>query len=564
MATGGPYDFFIRLWNPETGLEVAAFPGQVYDHGCGLAFSPDGKKIAYGHGGGVGLVDLETKKKLADFPGYRVYNLAFSPNGKMLAIGSAGNASLWDLSNTKKALATFDKTGHAAVTFSPDSKTLAIRGDEKTVKLWDIAGAREMTTIPNNPNYSGQILFSPDGGTLAIPQLNSTVLLWDVAGDKERLVLKGGNPTRIAFSPDGQTLAGGGYGGLVTFWETATGKVKFQAHPTHVGAVAFSPDGKTLATGDGGGALRFWDAATGKEKNPLTGYSQPVGGVWVTPDGKSIISCDGRPGWPPQSFTLKEWNLANEKKVVPHKGNGWGFGGRGGILAPDGKTFAEVGEGGIHLRDLGTGKKINRIKISQGEDADVIAFSPHGNLFAIGGRNKTLAVRNTNNNLEEPRNFSAPADVLCLAFAPDNKTLISGGADGVIHIWDVSTGQKKMSLPSQGQGIVSLAVAPDGKSFATGTESVGLKLWNLQTGKELASFPGHHSRINSLVFSPDSKRLFSAGMDGRVIKWVSPLDKHEWKFPGGVNSLALSADGRHLITANGNGTIYVLRLAAAQ
>ncbi len=36
------------------------------------------------------------------------------------------------------------------------------------------------------------------------------------------------------------------------------------------------------------------------------------------------------------------------------------------------------------------------------------------------------------------------------------------------------------------------------------------------------------------------------------------MNLREWQLPGPVNGVA--ADGRHLATANGNGTVYILRL----
>ncbi len=36
----------------------------------------------------------------------------------------------------------------------------------------------------------------------------------------------------------------------------------------------------------------------------------------------------------------------------------------------------------------------------------------------------------------------------------------------------------------------------------------------------------------------------------------------EWELPGPVQALALARDGRHVATANSNGTVYVLRLPA--
>jgi WD40 repeat protein len=57
--------------------------------------------------------------------------------------------------------------------------------------------------------------------------------------------------------------------------------------------------------------------------------------------------------------------------------------------------------------------------------------------------------------------------------------------------------------------------------------------------------------------------IASAGRDGRIIVWdVAAGDKfREWHLPGPVWDIAFAADGRHLATANGNGTVYVLRLA---
>ena len=68
-----------------------------------------------------------------------VNSVAFSPDGKMLA--SAGlSITLWDVA-TGKEQATLK--GHRGlvncVAYSPDGKTLASGGEDKTIKLWDVA-----------------------------------------------------------------------------------------------------------------------------------------------------------------------------------------------------------------------------------------------------------------------------------------------------------------------------------------------------------------------------------------------------------------------------------------
>jgi WD40 repeat protein len=56
--------------------------------------------------------------------------------------------------------------------------------------------------------------------------------------------------------------------------------------------------------------------------------------------------------------------------------------------------------------------------------------------------------------------------------------------------------------------------------------------------------------------------LASAGHDGRIILWdvAKQAKVREWQMPGPVLAVGFAPDGRHLAAANGNGTVYVLRL----
>lgn len=53
---------------------------------------------------------------------------------------------------------------------------------------------------------------------------------------------------------------------------------------------------------------------------------------------------------------------------------------------------------------------------------------------------------------------------------------------------------------------------------------------------------------------------------GRLALWDIPSAKVVWQhdLPGVVYHLAFAPDGRHLLTANSNGTLYVLRMASPQ
>ena len=46
-----------------------------------------------------------------------------------------------------------------------------------------------------------------------------------------------------------------------------------------------------------------------------------------------------------------------------------------------------------------------------------------------------------------------------------------------------------------------------------------------------------------------------------VLDMPAGKKEKEWQFPGPVHGLAFAPDSRHLAVANGNGTIYILRLS---
>ena len=267
----------------------------------GVAFSPDGKTIAAGYGGGWGgdggvvLWDVAARKRLADDPlpvkEGDVRGVAFSPDGKTIAagysvVGGGSGVVLWDVA-ARKRLADDPlpvKEGRVSgVAFSPDGKTIAagyggVGGGYGGggVVLWDVAARKRLADDPlpvKDGDVSG-VAFSPDGKTIAAGYRFVVgvggVVLWDVAARKrladDPLPVKEGYVSGVAFSPDGKTIAagyGGGVGGVgvggVVLWDVAARK-RLADDPLpvkegYVSGVAFSPDGKTIAAEYGVGGV---------------------------------------------------------------------------------------------------------------------------------------------------------------------------------------------------------------------------------------------------------------------------------------------------------------------
>jgi hypothetical protein len=69
--------------------------------------------------------------------------------------------------------------------------------------------------------------------------------------------------------------------------------------------------------------------------------------------------------------------------------------------------------------------------------------------------------------------------------------------------------------------------------------------------------------VHTVAYAPGGSVLASTAEDRRVVLWdpVARAKRREWTLPGVVHDVAFAPDSRHLATANGNGTVYILRLA---
>jgi WD40 repeat protein len=267
----------------------------IVKHAGYLTFSRDGRTLAVGSGTTVQLIDVtrgETRITLVH-PEFAIRGVAFSPDGHRLAIGSSdGAAIICNAATGSRGLKIRANRSGAQLqdlAFSPDGRLLATASEDTTAQVWTATSGRRLQTLTHD-GVVYDLAFSPDGRLLATASFDGTARVWEAASGRQLLTLAHVREVYgIAFSPDGQLLATGCRDKSARVWDVASGrKVLAVTHGDAVLGVAFSPEG-LLATASADRTARVWDSATGGQLLTLP-HDGIVDRAVFSPDGSQLAT----------------------------------------------------------------------------------------------------------------------------------------------------------------------------------------------------------------------------------------------------------------------------------
>ena len=572
-----------QIFDAATLRERAAFGNSDIET---AVYSPDGKTLITANSQELWLWDIggpEPKKRvrLSDQVGGGPV-LAISKDGKTLVVGSFDQGPrIWDLGAAKPRKRLAVKGGIRPYYLAPDGKSLITVVDNK-LHLWDISSDEPKDRgVLHDYQGGGPAAFSPDSKTLVTvdPSVDSGgggpgLQFWDVATPKPTRTksIKVPYTVSIAFAPDGKTLAwSSAYNdyNVLRLAELTGPEPELKATITlPASIVQFTSDGKSLVTMTANN-LRIFDVTGAgiQERVPAQGHAYVLRDAMISPDGKIAVTFDG--------VLLRFWDLTGPapRLRVEQK-----IGVQSASFSPDSKTLASSdGYSTVLLWDMTAAEPEIRAKILPDKAVQLrqVAFAADGKALALyeaaGTENR---IRLWDVSGDDPKEKAILAGCQGpFVLGPDGTTLACGNdaknwLPGSLQLWDLSGKEPKKSSEPFGEAYVGLALSPNGKTLASFEYGKGVKLWDLSGAKpklrtvlEDPDFDVHYS--GTPAFAPDGKTLaYAAGktvslwdVQGRQAKRL-----RKWHPPGDVAKVTFAPDGRHLITANGNGTAYVLRL----
>ena len=314
----------------------------------------------------------------------------------------------------------FVQKGHTypvwLVAISSDSRYIVSRGNDKTIKLWDLQSGEMIRTFEVDRYMSISIT---NDGKCIVSGCRDETILWDLQSGEMIRKWNWGNDS-VVISNDGRYIVWGNddWEGMIVVWDLKSNEVirNFKERTEGANAVAISSDSRHIVSCDGH-TIKLWDLQSGKEIRSFIGDTYNERSVAISSDSRYIVACD--------DCTIKLWNLQSGEMI---------------------RTF-------------------------EGHTALVlsVAISSDNRFIVSGSFDVTIKLWDLQSG-EVIRTFEGHTDwVRSVAISSDSRYIVSGSNDGTIKLWSLNDNEEIYTINNFKE--CGVCMTPD-KYFSCGEEGI--------------------------------------------------------------------------------------------
>ncbi len=596
LAVGGDP---ILLWDVQSQTLQRVLETKAIGSIRGMAFSPDGTKLAAATDGSVlawnavtganiftesgtflsgmsvlyGVGDTELGPARGGGAGAE-QGLAFSPDGTRLTFGNSHAIEVWDVTRSVKVMDLENPAGSYAtqVSFSDDGTRLyAVLNRNRAAQVWDAIAGRLINQVElpwEDPNAYSAIALN--GARFARSNTNTagiaTIELWNLdSGIVTDLGVPSAENEPLRFSANGKLLAAISESNLY-IWSVSTGRLVHQGKlGVAAGGLAFSPNGEMTAVWDGekgkaalfdseqiarlaleSGGVRPATATPATQVAPATPTAEPALTVIIpTPEMMNAHVIEAT-----NAGSIRQKAMFGEGTI-----NRASWSRDGGSVLIAGSLGASA-----YSASLPTGELSANTRWRLGGQTASIVESPDGRKLATGVEGDHVYVRDltSGNSLAVRPGGGEPV------ISPDGNLLAYTNPDGYLELWDIPGGRLVATLIDSCFYSTRPVFSPDGQRIAAIESSASrlryddsIRIWDARTGAIVNALGGPDNDITDFSFSADGKFVVGAAGGAAWIwsiepgKAPIPIRLYEAEINGNLNlyvhtvtAVALSADGR--------------------
>jgi WD40 repeat protein len=280
------------------------------------------------------------------------------------------------------------------------------------------------------------------------------------------------------------------------------------------------------------------------------------------------------------------------------------------LNATENRVLSAGIDGKLLLWDITTGAQVAELT---GHEAPLtsVVFQDTGETAASADESGMVILWDTATGTELRRIEASHGAANALVFAPDDASLLVGYADGAVNRYDATSGDVLWEQTEHVNAVTAIAISPDGTQFAAGegvgsddnpttlviselessevissTSEIGtaindidyapggnalylaltrlnIVLWDIAENQIIRELAGHSGNVWATSLTADDSMLLSVSEDYFARLWAigGTNDGTElWRFAGhlaAVEDLAVTANGKTLVTASRDGTLRV-------